>query len=62
MSNDEPQDEPQLADLPSGCVPLPEHLNGIADAAFKMIESGESPDDMLSMLRHGLNKSRPHRD
>lgn len=55
MNIKEPDD---LAELPTGCVTLPDHLNGIADAAFKMVEEGECPDDMLNMLKHGLNKSR----
>lgn len=56
MSNEEPAD---LVELPTGCVTLPEHLNGLADAAFRMAEEGECPDDMLSMLKHGLNKAQP---
>jgi hypothetical protein len=56
MIKDEPDD---LAELPTGCVTLPDHLKGIADAAFRMVEKGECPDDMLNMLKHGLNKSRP---
>lgn len=55
-SNEEPAD---LAELPPGCVTLPGHLDGIADAAFRMVEEGECPDNMLKMLKHGLNKSRP---
>jgi hypothetical protein len=56
MSNKEPVD---LTELPPECATLPDHLNGIADAAFKMVEDGECPDDMLKMLKHGLKKSRP---
>ena len=40
-------------------VAVPAHLDGIAESALKMAESGENPDDMLKMLKHGFNKSRP---
>jgi hypothetical protein len=59
MNKDEPDD---LAELPTGCVTLPDHLKGIADAAFSMVERGENPDDMLKMLKYGLDKSRPQGD
>lgn len=35
---------------------LPGNLEGIASAAFSVAESGGNPDDLISMLEHGLNK------
>lgn len=38
---------------------VPQSLESLAEAAFKTAESGGNPDDLLKMLEHGLNKSRP---
>lgn len=38
-------------------VTLPENLNGLADAAFKMVDRGEDPSDVLRMIEHGLRKA-----
>lgn len=38
-------------------VALPENLNGLADAAFKMVDRGEDPSDVLRMIGHGLRKA-----
>lgn len=53
MSTDDSADgNQQIPQYPT----LPEHLEGIADATFRMCDSGENPDDMLAMLEHGLKK------
>ena len=36
---------------------LPDHLEGLADAAFSSSAKGESSEDILKMIGHGLNKS-----
>lgn len=38
-------------------VTLPENLNGLADAAFNMVDRGEDPSDVLRMIEHGLRKA-----
>lgn len=35
---------------------LPGNLEGIASAAFSVAENGGNPDDLISMLEHGMNK------
>lgn len=40
-------------------VAIPEHLDALAESTLRMAESGDDPSDMLRMLHHGLNKSRP---
>ncbi|MCY1308935.1 hypothetical protein D9M70_589810 [compost metagenome] len=42
----------------SGVVEVPEHLHGLIDAAFEAAENGDSPDDLVSMVKHGMNKNR----
>lgn len=44
---------------PKDIATIPKHLAGLADAAFKVAESGGDPTDLLKMLEHGLKKSQP---
>ncbi len=44
---------------PKDIATIPKHLAGLADAAFKVAESGGDPADLLKMLGHGLKKSQP---
>ncbi|KQQ62948.1 hypothetical protein ASF66_00920 [Pseudomonas sp. Leaf129] len=36
---------------------LPEHLDGLAEAAFTTADQGGDADDLLKMIGHGLSKS-----
>lgn len=38
---------------------LPEHLDGLAEAALKAAENGDNSEDLLKMVGHGLKKSQP---
>nr|WP_298117371.1 helix-turn-helix transcriptional regulator [uncultured Pseudomonas sp.] len=38
---------------------LPEHLEGLAEAALTAAENGDNPEDLLKMVGHGLKKSQP---
>ena len=40
---------------------LPGNLEGIASAAFTVAENGGNPDDLISMLQHGMDK-KSHKD
>lgn len=39
-------------------VPIPSHLQGLVEAAFQNAENGEGPDDLVSMVKHGMSKNR----
>lgn len=38
---------------------IPENLDALAESLLSSHEAGENVDDMLKMLEHGMNKSRP---
>lgn len=38
---------------------LPDHLDGLAEAALTAAENGENSEDLLKMVGHGLKKSQP---
>lgn len=35
-----------------------DQLQGILEAAFRNAESGQNPDDLVAMFKHGMNKNR----
>lgn len=37
-------------------VSISKHMSGLIGAAFKNAENGESPDDLISMIKHGADK------
>lgn len=44
---------------PGGAVDLPDHLDGLAEAALRAAEQGGNPEDLLKMVGHGLNRAQP---
>lgn len=46
----------------SAAVVVPEHLEGLAEAAIRAAETGDNPTDMLKMIGHGLKKSHAKED
>ncbi|WP_339521773.1 hypothetical protein [Pseudomonas sp. EA_35y_Pfl2_R111] len=44
---------------PGGAVDLPDHLDGLAEAAVRAAEQGGNPEDLLKMVGHGLNRAQP---
>jgi hypothetical protein len=49
----ESKDEPPVA-----YATVPKHLEGLVDAAFRMVEAGDDPCDVLKMVSYGLEKRR----
>lgn len=45
--------------LPDAFATVPKHLEGLVDAAFRMVEEGQDPSDALRMVGYGLEKKRP---
>ena len=46
-------------ELPDAYATVPKHLEGLVDAAFRMVEEGQDPTDVLKMVSYGLEKRRP---
>lgn len=46
------QDDPSI-------TPIPESLQGLAEAALDAAENGDPSDDMLGMLQNGIRKQQP---
>ncbi|TCV51344.1 hypothetical protein [Pseudomonas sp. 460] len=46
-------------ELPDAYGTVPKHLEGLVDAAFRMVEEGQDPTDVLKMVSYGLEKRRP---
>ena len=46
----------------SAAVTVPEHLEGLAEAAIRAAEAGGNPADMLKMIGHGLKKAHAKED
>lgn len=38
---------------------VPKSVEGLVDAAFRMVEEGQDPSDVLKMVGYSLKKSRP---
>ncbi|AVX93295.1 hypothetical protein [Pseudomonas psychrophila] len=44
--------------LPDTYATVPKPLEGLVDAAFRMVEEGQDPSDVLKMIGYGLKKTR----
>lgn len=45
-------------ELADAYATVPKHLEGLVDAAFRMVEEGQDPTDVLKMVSYGLEKRR----
>jgi hypothetical protein len=44
---------------PVAYATVPKHLEGLVDAAFRMVEAGDDPCDVLKMVSYGSERRRP---
>lgn len=47
---------------PETYTPVPTSVDGLVDAAFRMVKEGQDPSDVLKMVSYGLKKRLPTPD